>query len=99
MALPLADGLDLGAAQGDPGFEFVQQKVVMAGGAIVRGVPLSGSDRVAGADRFLRTGFFLGNDYVTGLARHNGTSLVLILALTRVSAALQRGFAKMGHAS
>ena len=36
IGFALADGFDLGAAQGDAGLEFLQQEVVVAGGAIDR---------------------------------------------------------------
>src|SRR5450631_927163 len=47
IGLALADGLDLGPAQGDSGFEFVGQGVVVAGRAIVGGVAHAGGDGVA----------------------------------------------------
>ena len=47
IGFALADGLHLGASQRDAGFEFVQQKVVMAGGAVDGGVPLAGGYRIA----------------------------------------------------
>ena len=47
VGFAFADGLDLGAAQGDPGLEFVEQGIVVAGGPVVGGVALAGGDRVA----------------------------------------------------
>ncbi len=53
VGFALADGLDLGAAQGHAGLEFFQEKVVVAGGAILGGVALAGSHGVAGPHGFL----------------------------------------------
>jgi hypothetical protein len=36
VGLALANGLDFGPAQGNAGFEFLQEKVVVAGVAVVR---------------------------------------------------------------
>jgi hypothetical protein len=70
VGLPLADGLDLGSAKGHAGFKFFEEKVVVAGHSIVRGVPRSAGHRIAGLGRFLGTGRILGNDDVAGLASH-----------------------------
>ena len=56
VGLALADGFDLGPAQGHAGLELLQQKVVVAGDAIVRSVPLAAGHRVAGPGRLLRAG-------------------------------------------
>ena len=77
IGLALADGLDLGSAQGDAGLEFLQQKVIMAGDPVVRGVALAGSHGVARPRRFRRAGAVGLNDHVAGLARHRGKSLKL----------------------
>ena len=74
VGLALADGLDLGAAQGHAGFEPLQQEVVVAGGAVVRGVALAGGDGVARPDRFLGAGSVRRNDDVAGLASHREAS-------------------------
>ena len=47
VGLAFADGLDLGAAQGDAGLEAVGEEVVEAGGAVEGGVALAGGDGVA----------------------------------------------------
>ncbi len=60
IGLSFANRLDLGAAQGDAGLEFLQQKVVVAGGAVVGGIALAGGDRVA------RPGLFCGAGAVAG---------------------------------
>ena len=52
VCLALADRLDLGAAQGHAGFEPLQQKVVVAGGAVLRGIAFAGGHRIARARRF-----------------------------------------------
>src|ERR1039458_3360344 len=52
-----ADGLDLGAAQGDAGLELVQQKVVVRRSPVHRRVALAAGDRIApDLFLFLRTG-------------------------------------------
>src|SRR5271168_4710387 len=48
VGFAFADGFDFGAAEGDAGLEFVEQKVVVAGGAVNRGVALAGGDGIAG---------------------------------------------------
>jgi len=70
VGLTLADGFDLGAAESDAGFEFFEEEVVMAGHAIVRGIPLTGSHGIAGLDGLLGAGGGRLDDYVTGLTRH-----------------------------
>jgi len=42
VGVALANGLDLGAAEGDPGLEFIEQRVVVAGGPVVGGVAGAG---------------------------------------------------------
>jgi hypothetical protein len=41
------DGLDFGAAEDDAGFHLVGEKVVVGGGAVLRGIALTGGDGVA----------------------------------------------------
>src|SRR5450432_4247899 len=48
VGLAFADGLDLGAAEGDAGLEAVEEEVVMRGGPVEGGVALAGRERVAG---------------------------------------------------
>ena len=48
VGLTFADGLDLGAAQGDAALEAVEQEVIVAGGAVDGGIALAGGDRIAG---------------------------------------------------
>src|SRR5271166_2568545 len=74
VGLALADGLDFGPAQSNAGFKLLQQKVVVAGGSIVRGVPFSGGHGVAGPGRLLRAGAHRLNDDMTGLTSHGVTS-------------------------
>ena len=47
VGFTLADGFDLGAAEGDAGLELVGEEVVEAGGAILGGVALAGGDGIA----------------------------------------------------
>jgi hypothetical protein len=47
VGLAFADGLDLGAAEGDAGFDAVGEEVVEAGGAVEGGVAEAGGDGVA----------------------------------------------------
>ena len=47
VGLAFADGLDLGAAEGDAGLELVGEEVIVAGGAVEGGVALAGGDGVA----------------------------------------------------
>ena len=56
VGLAFADGLDLGAAQDDSGLVLVEQRVVVAGGAIVGSVAHAGGDGIA----VLRLGRGLG---------------------------------------
>ena len=56
VGLALADRLDLSAAQGHAGLESLQQEVVVAGGAVMRGVAFAGGDGIA------RTRSFWGAD-------------------------------------
>src|SRR5258708_33513235 len=72
IGLALADGLDLGATEGHAGLKPVQQKVVMAGGSVLRSVPLARGDRGAGPNRLLRPGTVRLYDNVAGLASHPG---------------------------
>jgi hypothetical protein len=74
VGFSLADGLDLGPPQGHARLEFLQQKIVMAGGSILRGIPFAGSDRVPRPHRFLRSGAVRLYDNVAGLASHTGTT-------------------------
>ncbi len=53
IRLAFANRFDFGASEGDAGFEFVEQKVVMPRVAIHRGVSLTGCDWLA-SFRFLR---------------------------------------------
>jgi hypothetical protein len=77
VGLALADGLDLCPAQSHAGFKLFQKKVVVAGGAIMRGIPLTAGHRVAGPDRLLGAGSRWLNNHVTGLASHPEASLNL----------------------
>ena len=47
VGFAFADGLDLGAAKGDSGLEFVGEEVIEAGRAVEGGVALAGGDGVA----------------------------------------------------
>src|SRR6478672_4616536 len=65
IGLALADGFDLGAAQGNSSFELFQQKIVVTGGAIDGSITRPSGDRVS------RLGFLrnvLGG--MAGLAWH-----------------------------
>src|SRR3984957_14837523 len=53
IGLALTDRLHLGASKRDTGFEFVEQKVVMPGGAVDRSIPFARSHRLSGLG-FLR---------------------------------------------
>jgi len=70
VGLAFANGLDFGAAQGDAGLEFLQQKIVMAGHSIVRGIPLAGGHGIARPNRLFGTGNVRLNDHMAGLAGH-----------------------------
>jgi hypothetical protein len=54
IGFALANGLDFCASEGDAGFKFVEQKVVMPGGAIYGGISFTGCDWFTGF-RFLRS--------------------------------------------
>src|ERR1700722_19318732 len=77
VCLPLADGLHLGAAQRHAGFEFLEEKVIMAGSPVVRGVALAAGHRVARLGRLFRGRRVFGNDNVAALAGHGRASLSL----------------------
>ena len=70
VGVALADGLDLGSAEGDAGFKLFQEEVVVAGHAVVGRVALAAGDGVAGADGFLGAGVWVLHDDVAGLAGH-----------------------------
>ncbi len=74
VGLALADGLDLGAAQRNAGLKFFQQKVVVAGGAIMRGVPLAAGHGVARLRGLFGAGRIFGDNLMAGLARHREAS-------------------------
>ena len=44
IGFAFANGLDFRASERDPGFEFVQQKVVVSCGAVYRSISLTGGD-------------------------------------------------------
>src|ERR1700690_557009 len=77
VGFALADRFDFSSAEGDAGFDFFKEKVVMAGGPVLRGVSFSRGHGVARTRRFLGSGTVGLNDHVAGLARHWGGSLSL----------------------
>ena len=74
VGLPLADGLDLGPAQRHARFKLLQQKIIMAGGPIVRGVPLTRGHGVPWLGWLGGAGSGRLNNYVAGLASHSEAS-------------------------
>jgi len=74
IGLAFADGFDLSAAEGDAGFEFIGQEVVVAGHAVVGSIPLAAGDGVARAHRLLGAGVGVLGDDMAGLAGHLGES-------------------------
>src|SRR5579863_7604982 len=74
VRLAFADRLDLGSAQGDAGLELLQEKVVVAGRAVVRGVPLAAGHRVARLGGLAGSRSLGLDDDVTALARHGEAS-------------------------
>jgi len=74
VGVALADGLDLGSAEGDAGFELLHQEVVVACHSIVGRVSLAAGHGVAGAHRLLRAGVWVLHDDVAGLAGHGRAS-------------------------
>jgi hypothetical protein len=77
VGLALADGLDLSAAQGDPGLDLFKQKVIVAGSPVLGGVALSAGDRIPRPGRLLGAGFTGLGDDVTSLTGHWRNSLNL----------------------
>ena len=70
IGLAFADGFDLSAAEGDAGFKFVGQKVVVACHAVVGSIALSAGDGVSRADGLLGAGVWVLDDDMAGLAGH-----------------------------
>ena len=70
VGLALANGLYLGAAEGNPCLEFLQQKIVMAGHSIVRGIPLAGGHGITRPYRLFRAGNVRLNNHMAGFASH-----------------------------
>src|SRR5579863_1922611 len=71
VGLPLADRLDLGAAQGNACFVLLDEKVVVAGRPVLRRIAVATGHRIAWPHRLLRAGAVLRSDHVAGLARHS----------------------------
>ena len=49
VGLALADGLDLGAAEGDSGLKAFEEEEIVAGAAVLGGIALAGGDGIARA--------------------------------------------------
>ena len=74
IGLALADGLNLGPAQRHSSLKFLKEKVIVAGDAIVRGVPLATGYGVARPHWLFGAGRVLGNNLMAGLARRRKAS-------------------------
>src|ERR1700733_14370515 len=70
VGLSLANRLDLSAAEGDAGLEFLQEEVVVTGHPVMRGIPLAAGHGVARGGSLLRAGRGRLDDHMAGLTGH-----------------------------